>query len=268
MGVIREVIAEHRQYTEQTVRMARSDLVKTYRGAALGFAWAFVKPLVTVLVYWFAISIGLRGSKDINGFPYLLWLISGVIPWFYMNEMLTQGTESMRKYSYLITKMRYPVSTIPTFVSLSKLMVNLVLIAIVLIIFLIYGKMPTIYWLQIPLYIFFSFVFFTFWALFAAPIACISKDFFNLIKSFVFAVFWFSGVLFDVYTIKNRFFTLFIKINPVAFLVTGFRDSLVNGKWFFEKPKECLVFLLMTVVLGAMALWSFKRLRKEIPDVL
>ena len=49
----------------------RADLVKTYRGAALGWAWAIIKPAVTIFVYWFAFEIGLRAGKDVNRFPIL-----------------------------------------------------------------------------------------------------------------------------------------------------------------------------------------------------
>lgn len=268
MSIIKEIISEHIQNSEQTIKMARSDLVKTYRGAALGWAWAVIKPVVTIFVYWFAIAIGFRKGTPINGYPYFLWLISGLVPWFYMSEMLTQGADSMRKYSYLITKMHFPVSTIPTFVSISKLFVNLVLLAAMIIIFTFFGKFPTVYYLQIPLYILFSYIFFTLWALFSAPISCVSKDFSNLIKSFVFAIFWFSGVLFDPNNIKNAVLRKLIKLNPVTFLATGFRDAFINEKWFFDKPKELLAFLGITFIMGLLALWSYKKLRKEIPDVL
>ena len=134
MHSIVEILKDHIQYRQQIFKLAKADLIKTYRGAALGWAWAIIKPAVTIFVYWFAFSIGLRAGKDVNGYPFFLWLISGVVPWFYMSDMLTGGTESIRKYSYLVTKMKFPVSTIPTFVSISKFMVHIILLTIVLLI--------------------------------------------------------------------------------------------------------------------------------------
>ena len=131
------IIKDHKQYKQQIFKLAKADLVKTYRGAALGWAWAIIKPAVTIFVYWFAFQIGIKAGKDVEGFPFFLWLIAGLIPWFYINDMLTQGTESIRKYSYLVTKMKFPISTIPTFFSISKFMVHLVLLAIMIIIFII-----------------------------------------------------------------------------------------------------------------------------------
>ena len=46
---IRTIYNEHVSYKDQIIRLAKSDLIKTYRGAALGWAWAIVKPLITLL---------------------------------------------------------------------------------------------------------------------------------------------------------------------------------------------------------------------------
>lgn len=177
MSTLIEIIKDHIQYKQQIFKLAKADIVKTYRGAALGWAWAIIKPAVTIFVYWFAFQIGIRSGKPVEGYPFFLWLIAGLIPWFYINDMLTQGTESIRRYSYLVTKMKFPISTIPTFVSISKLMVNLFLIVIMILIFVFMGYLPDIYIIQLPIYILLSFIFFTVFSLFASLLACMSKDF-------------------------------------------------------------------------------------------
>ena len=86
------IFKDHVVYRKQIIKLAGSDLRRTYRASALGWAWAVIKPLVTIFVYWFAFSIGLRKGGDIAGYPFVLWLICGIVPWFYMSEMLTLGT--------------------------------------------------------------------------------------------------------------------------------------------------------------------------------
>jgi teichoic acid transport system permease protein len=80
-GTLLEVVAEHKEYWRQIFQLAAADLVKTYRGSALGWLWAIIKPSVTIFVYWFAFAVGLRASSMVNGFPFSLWLISGILPW-------------------------------------------------------------------------------------------------------------------------------------------------------------------------------------------
>lgn len=269
MHTIVEIIKDHIQYRQQIFKLAKADLIKTYRGAALGWAWAIIKPAVTIFVYWFTFSIGLRGGKDVEGFPFFLWLISGVIPWFYMNDMITGGTESIRKYSYLVTKMKFPISTIPTFFSISKFMVHLVLLAIMIIIFIAMGYPPDIYLLQLPIYMLLSFVFFTTFSLFASLLACMSKDFANLVKSLVTAVFWLSGIIWNIDTMKDiPWLKTLLKINPVTYLVEGYRNCLIHKTWIWESPKTLIAFLVILLVLIIAAVWVYRRLRKEIPDVL
>lgn len=268
MNSICEMIKDHIQYRQQIFKLAKADLVKTYRGAALGWAWAIIKPAVTIFVYWFAFEVGLRSGKDVNGFPFFLWLITGVVPWFYMSEMLTSGTESIRKYSYLVTKMKFPVSTIPTFVSISKFMVNLALMLIVIIIFVIMGRMPDIYILQLPFYMLLNFIFFTVFSLFSSLLAAMSKDFANLVKSLVTAVFWLSGIIFNINTINIPWLKSLLMINPVTFLVEGYRNCFINQVWFWEQPKRLMYFVIILLVLVILTVWTYRRLRKEIPDVL
>lgn len=268
--VFKEIFNDHRGNTRQIYKLAKADLVKTYRGAALGWSWAVLRPALTLFTYWFAFNFGLRASAPVNGYPFFLWLILGITPWFYMSDMLHGGTESIRKYKYLVNKMKFPVSVIPTFVSVSKLMVNMVLMLVVLVIFWCFGYGPTIYYLQLPFYLLCSFLFWTLWAQLSALLAAVSKDFLNLVKSFVTPLFWLSGILWnaEVLQAKNEWIAWVLKCNPITFIISGFRDCLIHDRWFFESIDKLLIFFAWLVLLWLLSLWAYRRLRKEIPDVL
>jgi teichoic acid transport system permease protein len=261
------ILKEHKGFWKTIFKLAKVDLIKTYRGTALGWAWAVIKPTVTIAIYWVTFSVGLRAPRLIEGYQYFIWLIVGLVPWFYMSEMLTQGTEAMRGYRHLITKMNFPVSTIPTFVSLSKLFVNLCMIAITIIIYIGMGYPLDIYILQLPFYILAMFFFFTGWSLFSSPLAAISKDFSNLVKSFTTGIFWLSAIIWDSRSVSNRLFSLFLKVNPITYIVQGFRDIFIYKQWFFEK-KETLVFFGVLIIMWTLGIHFYKKLRKDIPDVL
>jgi len=268
MNIIIDVIKEHIEYRTQIFKLAKSDMIRTYRGAALGWLWAIIKPVITIFVYWFAFTIGLRGGKPINGYPFFLWLTCGIIPWFYMNEMLTQGTNCIRKYDYLVTKMKFPVSTIPTFVSISKIFINLCLIILVILLFWIFGYPPSIYLLQLPFYILCSFIFFTILTLFTSPLAAMSKDFSNLIRSIITAIFWLSGILWEVDKITIPWLKKLLMFNPVTFVCTGFRNCFIYQTWFFDQSKRLGYFVIVTTIMFILSIFVYKKFRKEIPDVL
>lgn len=268
MGTFLKILKEHFIYRKQIRKLAKADLVRTYRGSALGWSWAVIKPTVTIFVYWFAFAIGLRAQSTVAGFPFFLWLIAGLVPWFYMGDMITLGTSCIRRYSYLVNKMKFPVATIPTFVSLSNFFICIILVAIVVLIFWIFGYPPDIYLLQLPIYLLLSFIFFTLWSLFASFIGAMSKDFVNLVKSFITAVFWLSGILWDADAVTIPWLRRFLMMNPVTYLVTGFRNCFINKVWIWDQPKRLMYFIILTGILLALAIWSYKKLRKEISDVL
>lgn len=263
-----DIVEEHREYHKQIFQLAAIDLIKTYRGSALGWLWAVIKPSVTIFVYWFAFAIGLRASSTVNGFPYFLWLLAGIVPWFYMQEMLTQGSTNFKRYDYLVTKIRFPVSTISSFVSISKLYVHIALVLIVVAVFVLGGYPIDVYILQLPVYIVLMFVFFTLWSMFASLLSAMSKDFANVVNSFVTAIFWISGIMWDVNGVKIGWLNRLLLFNPVTFIATGFRNVFIYKRWFFQDTFALAAFLITLAVMAALALFTFHRLRRDIADVL
>ena len=185
-----------------------------------------------------------------------------------MKASKSNGTSCIRKYGYLVTKMKFPVSTIPTFVSLAKLAIHVGLLAFVAIIFIATGHFPDVYWLQVFIYMFFMFVFWVLWGLFASMLGAMSKDFVNFIKSITTAVFWCSGILWDVNTIHVAWLQKALYFNPVTYLATGYRNCFIYKVWFWEEPLQFSIFVGMTIVMLILAVWSYKKLIREIPDVL
>jgi len=263
-----DVLKEHADYRTQILQLAAVDMVKTYRGSALGWLWAVIKPSVTIFVYWFAFSVGLRAAGAVNGFPFFLWLVAGIVPWFYMQEMLTQGSTTLKRYDYLVTKIRFPVSTISTFVSLSKLYVHTALLMIVVVLFILFGYPVDIYFLQLPVYIVLMFMFFTLWSMFASLLSAMSKDFANVVNSFVTAVFWVSGIMWDVNSINNPLLAKLLLFNPVTFIATGYRNVFIYKRWFFQDTFALFAFAVMLAGMAGLALYTFHRLRRDIADVL
>ena len=140
-----EIINDHIKNISTILTLTKTDLIRNYYGSLMGWLWAILKPAFKIFIYYFMLAIGLKISKDMFGYPYFLWLISGMIPWFYINDMLSQGSASIRKYSYLVTKMKFPLSAIPTFTSMSRFIVHIFLILITIFIFFLSGYNLDIY---------------------------------------------------------------------------------------------------------------------------
>ena len=94
--------------------LSKNDLKKRFADSYFGILWAFVSPIITICVYWFVFTVGMRGGgNEVNGYPYVLWLISGLIPWFLFSDILTSGTSVLLEYAYLVKKIVFNVSILP-----------------------------------------------------------------------------------------------------------------------------------------------------------
>ena len=268
MSTLKEILTDHFQYRTQLVKLAKADLKKTYSGSVLGWSWALIRPSILIFVFWFAFAFGLRKGGDVDGYPFFLWLIAGMIPWFYMRDMITGGAGSIRKYKYLVTKIKFPTSTIPTFVSMALMVSHVGLVAVMILIYMGFGYMPTIYYLQIPLYMLFMFLFFTSWGLFSGLLSAISKDFLNLVKSLTQALFWMSGILYDASTIDNEVIRGILLFNPVTIIANGYRNAFIKHVWFWEEWQHLVNFAIVYVIMVILSVWAYRRLKKEIPDIL
>ena len=77
--------------------LVRNDLKSRYSGSAFGILWAFVQPLVTILVFWFVFQLGFRNSP-VEDVEYILWLIAGYIPWTFFNDSVMASSNVMYEY--------------------------------------------------------------------------------------------------------------------------------------------------------------------------
>ncbi|MBQ9014750.1 MAG: ABC transporter permease [Firmicutes bacterium] len=268
MSTIRTIWSEHIEWRGQILKLAKADLIKEYSGTALGWAWALVKPTLTIMVFWFAFTYGLRGGGAVNGYPFILWMMPGFVAWFFMGDMISGGASAIRRYRYLVTKLKFPVSTIPTFVTLSTLAVHLVLVVIVMLLYIITGHFPDIYWVQLPFYTFFMALYFVSWGLFASMFGAMSRDFLNMVKSVKQPIFWLSGILWDVNKIHIPWLQKVLYFNPVTYFATGYRNCFIYKTWFWEEPLQLGIFLFLFIIMILLAVWSYRRLLREIPDVL
>lgn len=93
-------------------QFALDDFKTKYAGSVLGFFWAFVQPVITVLIYWFIFQIGFKNG-DVDGYPFILWLVSGLLPWFFVSDSITNATSSLVEYSYLVKKVLFNINILP-----------------------------------------------------------------------------------------------------------------------------------------------------------
>jgi teichoic acid transport system permease protein len=127
------------------------------------------------------------------------------------------------------------------------------------------------YFAQLPVYMLLMLFSFIVWSEFSSMLAAISKDFLNFVKSVTMAVFWLSGIMWDINTIEIKgmpWLKTVLMFNPVTYFATGYRNSLIYKRWIWEDPIPFLCFLSVLLVVFIMSLWVNRKLIKVVPDVL
>jgi teichoic acid transport system permease protein len=265
---LKQIVRENWAMRAQIWHLAVVDIQKNVRGAVLGWFWLFVKPIVYISVFWFALELGLQGSRTVGDYPFLYWLAVGLIPWFFLSSALVGGANVYKTYPYLVNRVQFPLSVISTFYILSAFIIFIVSFVVMLVIALIFRVPVTIYWLQIPVLIVLMFLLAVFWSIMASPLAALSKDFRELLKALSLPLFWLSGTIFNIENINIPGISTVLHLNPVAFFASSFRAALCDQYWVWEKPEIVWPFLVVFLIIFLLALRNYSSLSKVVSDVV
>ena len=116
--------------------LAKSDFRKRFVGSYFGIIWMFLQPLATVTIYAFIFgSYGFKSAPPVPNTSYVIWLIPGLVPWFFFSESLNTLTGILQEYSYLVKKVVFPVELLPIIKLASCFFVHLCFIVIMLVAF-------------------------------------------------------------------------------------------------------------------------------------
>lgn len=252
---------------KRTYSMAQVALTKRYSGSALGVAWAVLKPAIYIAAYWFAVSIGMRGASNMVGAPYILWLIPGNLAWFFVSDSLNQAGNAIRSNSQFVTKLSYPVETLPVSEVMSYFLVHLVMMALALVVLLVSGYGLALTAIELPYYIFCALALSVVMATLFSALTAISKDIHHLIGSVMSLLFWVTPVLWSADKITSAF-RYVIYANPITYIISGYRDSLVLHRWATGSLGYTAYFWGLLAVLTLVASLVFNRLQPEFADVL
>jgi teichoic acid transport system permease protein len=268
LDTLRDIFDEHWQWRHQLLNLAFFDLKKEVRGTAFRWVWIMIKPLMYIGVFWFALALGLRAGSNVGDYPYILWLSSGLIPWFFMQSMLNTGTSIYRRYPYLVNRMHFPMSIISTLYALAQFIVFTILTVGMVLLCILTGTHLDVHVLQVIPCALVMLVFFIVLSLLTSPLCAISQDFHQLIKALLQPLFWLSGIIYNVSHLPMEWLQSFLAFNPITFFCTWMRASLCDKYWIWEKPETFIPFLIVFVLTTIAMLVVYGKLRKEVADVL
>lgn len=252
-------------------KLAKNDFKKRYAGSYLGMVWAFVQPVVTVVMYWIVFDrvFDTRSQLVASGIevPYVLYLTAGLVPWFYFSEALTNGTMALLEYNYLVKKVVFKISILPIIKVIAATFIHIFFVAVLFIIAIAYGYSPSVYTLQIFYYSFCEFVLVLAISYTTCAVVVFFRDLQQIISIALQIGMWATPILWDISMLTDEMKPLF-KLNPMVYIVNGYRSAMYEQEWFFEHFYSSTYFWIFTVTLFCIGSLIFKRLKVHFADVM
>lgn len=227
-------------------RLSLFELKSANNNNYLGMLWEVINPMIQLAIYWFVFGLGIRGGQDVNGIPFVYWLLSGMSVWFFINQSLLEGSKSIYTRINFISKMSFPMSVIPTYVIVSKFYSHLILVGIITIGLQFTGYTLSPYFIQLPYFMFGTLMLLISISLITSTLATIVRDVQMVVTSVVRMLLYLTPLLW----VPTGFIKKIMLVNPLYYLVEGYRASLLGTSWYmFENTNLTLYFWGLILVL-------------------
>ena len=233
----------------------------------------FIQPLVTILIYAFLFGeYGFKSPPPVPGASYVIWMVPGIVPWFYFSEALNTGTNCLQEYHYLVKKVVFQVEMLPIIKMISCFMVHACFLVIMVGLYLVGGHFPIITWIQVLYYSFAASMLALAVTYLTSSIQVFFKDMAQIVGICLQFGMWLTPIMWQVEQFSGSSFypilCKLVKFNPMYYVVVGYRDSMIMGNGFWQRPGLTLYFWAVTLLLLLGGLKVFKRLRPHFSDVL
>lgn len=257
--------------------LAKNDLKARFAGSNLGIVWAFVQPIITIIVYWFvfekAIGAGSQITKGGLSVPYILWLSAGLIPWFYFSEAWMNGTNCLLEYNYLVKKVVFNISVLPVVKAVSSLFTHVVLVLFMILLYVLYGYYPDISVIQVIYYSFCAFALALSLSYFTSAVTVFFRDMQQIINVFMQMLIWGTPIMWNIDYMEqlgkvSPALSMILKLNPMYYIVLGYRRTLIYHEPFWNEPALTIYFWCVTIVLFLIGTTVFRKLRPHFADIL
>lgn len=240
--------------------IVKYEILGEMRDSKLGIFWNFANPVIQILTYWFVFGY-ILSRGDVGEIPYIYWMLGGMVVWFFVSPCITLGCNAIFGKVSVITKMKFPISILPAVTVLKELFNHACIMIIVMLVFAAGGYLPTWEWLGLFYYMFCAISFTTALAMNTSVLNMIARDTRKLIVSCMRLVLYLTPIL---WTIPERVPTvvrMIININPVYYVVQGYRDCFFYGKGILFYKEQLMIFWSITILLmltGSYLMFRFK----------
>ena len=241
----------------------RRELTTRYLGSVSGLAWAFVHPLVLLVVYHFVFTTVFRTERFGNE-SFLAFVAVALWPWLAAQEGIQRGATSLGSYAGLIRKVAFP-HEIVVYASVSAtLVLQLAGYLAVLVALVAYGEPLHLRGLliAIPLWIVLAIGVIGI-TLFFAALQVFVRDVEHVLMPGLMILMYLTPILYPLKLVPESM-RPWVAANPFSWLVGRLRDALIDGRLALEWGDAIALVVAVALYFGGR--WVFRRLSPHFED--
>jgi lipopolysaccharide transport system permease protein len=254
-------LAELWEYRELIYFLVWRDIKVRYKQTLLGAAWAIIQPVFTMIV--FAVFFGHLAKMPSDGVPYPIFAFAALVPWTFLANALTQGSNSLVGSANLIKKVYFPRLVVPLASVLSGIVDFALAFGVLLVLMVGYNMGFSLRLVWIPLFVLLTITTALGVSLWLSALNVEYRDVRYTVPFLT--QFWLfaTPVAYPSSLLSEPWRTVY-GLNPMVGVVEGFRWALLNSG---SAPGSMMaVSGLASVVLLAGGAYYFRRLERTFAD--
>ncbi len=246
--------------------MAKREVATQYVGSLLGFIWTFIHPAAMIFVFWVVFSIGFR-VQPVNNVPFVVWLTAGMAAWFAFSDIVSRSAHAIVGNAHLIKKTLFHTQILPVVKIASALIMHSVFL-LVLLGLILFQKMPwSPFYLQSLYYLFCMTVLGLGFGWTLSALNVFIRDVGQIVGVVLQIGFWATPIFWDI-RIMPEHLQVFFKLNPMFYIVQGYRESFIYFLPFWHHPLQTLYFWAFAGIIFGSGAFIFQRLKGQFADAL
>lgn len=257
------IFLEHKQNIRLLIKMAFMDMDKQTVRSSLGLFWTYFHDIVYILVF-VAFRLLMAGNGTVMGMNSTVYMMTGMIPWFFINDVLSQGSMAIRNNRGIVQSIRFPVPILPTIEVLSIFLKRMFSFAMLFGVVVAFGYIRYFNLLLFLYYIICAAALSVAMNLVISAFVAVSDDFRQLYDAFLRVLIYTMPILWDFSHVRSLGINILLRINPMVYVVKGFRDAFVLGPT--QDTVYTVYFWLCVFVIFLAGSYVQERLKKYYAD--
>jgi lipopolysaccharide transport system permease protein len=238
------------------------DVKIRYKQTGLGFAWAVIQPLFTMII--FSLIFGAFAKIPSDGIPYPLFSYAALLPWTLFAEGMTRSTNSMVANAPIMTKVYFPRLLMPISGIMSPLVDFCIAFSILIAMMFYYGFVPTVNVIFLPAFLLLAIATSLGVGLWLSALNVQYRDFQYTVPFLIQIWMYASPVVYPASMLPEKFRVLY-GLNPMAGVIEGFRWALLGTT---PPSAMILVSVGVVVVMLVSGLFYFKKMEQYFADLV